>query len=481
MSSETIPIQPAPTGPGRTLQRRLGLWSASLAGIGGILGAGIYALLGPAAGQAGGAIWLSFLVAALIAGLTGYSYARFVAIVPKNSPEFQYASVAFGPTVGFAAGWVMVWSDLIAIAAVSIGFAGYLAHLLPVPVAIGALLLVALLSLIAYLGIGESVGLVILFTLVEVGGLLFIIAVGLPYWGDVDYLEMPRGLGGVWTAAALVFFAYLGFDEFGNLAEETREPERTLPRALFISMVVSTLIYIAVAFSAVSVVGWQDLSSSSAPLAQVAGSVLGPRADLILSLIALAATANTVLLFMVAASRSLYGMASAGALPGWLARVGRRRTPWIAIGITSLIAMAITFIGSIERVAQMTNASVLLSFAVVNLALFWWTARRNETWTPKRVLLGALPPLAATATCLWLLVYTGTEAILLSVGLGALGLLIGLRLRKPQGGPGQGPGAGVASATEKRNDSSRGRWRTMFTSRTKSTSSMITLVIISPK
>ena len=92
-------LQEKPTGPGRTLQRRLGLWSASLTGIGVILGAGIYALVGPAAGQAGGAIWLSFLVAALIAGLTGYSYARFVTIVPKNSPEFQYASVAFGPTV----------------------------------------------------------------------------------------------------------------------------------------------------------------------------------------------------------------------------------------------------------------------------------------------------------------------------------------------------------------------------------------------
>ncbi len=435
MPSETTPIQPPPAGPGRTLQRRLGLRSASLAGIGVILGAGVYALVGPAAGQAGGATWLAFLVTALIAGLTGYSYARFVAIVPKNSPEFQYASLAFGPTAGFAAGWLMVWADLIAVAAVSIGFAGYLAHLLPVPVVIGALLLVAFLSLVAYLGIGESMGLVILFTLVEVGGLLFIIAVGLPYWGNVDYLEMPRGLGGVWTAAALIFFAYLGFDEFGNLAEETRDPERTLPRAILISMVVSTLIYIAVSISAVSAIGWEALSTSSAPLAQVAGTVLGPRADLILSLIALAATANTVLLLMVAASRSLYGMASAGALPGRLARVGRRHTPWMAIGITSLMAMSITFVGNIERVAQMTNASVLLSFAVVNLALFWWTARRNETWTPKRVLLGALPPLAATATCLWLLVYTGTEAILLSVGLGALGLLIGLRLRKPQRGP----------------------------------------------
>ncbi|MBF8267954.1 MAG: hypothetical protein HW388_1462 [Dehalococcoidia bacterium] len=445
MSSETTPMQPASPGPEqRVLQRRLGLWSASLAGIGVILGAGIYALVGPAAGQAGGAIWLAFLVAALIAGLTGYSYARFVAIVPKNSPEFQYVSVAFGPIAGFATGWLMVWSDLIAMAAVSIGFAGYLAHLAPVPVMAGALLLVALLSLIAYRGIGESVGLVMLFTLVEAGGLLFIIAVGLPYWGDVDYLEMPRGIGGVWTASALVFFAYLGFDEFGNLAEETRAPERTLPRAIVISMVVSTLMYIAVGISVVSVAGWQDPSSSSAPLARIAGTVLGPRADLILSLIALAATANTVLLLMVAASRSLYGMASAGALPGWLARVGRRHTPWMAIGITSLVAMGITFVGSIERVAQMTNASVLLSFAVVNLALFWWTARRKEAWTLKRVLSGALPPLAATATCLWLLVYTGTEAILLAVGVGALGLLIGLRRWKPRGDPGQGKSGGMA-------------------------------------
>ncbi|MBI4218911.1 MAG: amino acid permease [Chloroflexi bacterium] len=414
------------------LARRLNVWSASLAGIGVILGAGIYGLIGPAAGEAGNAVWLSFLVAALIAGMTAFSYARFVRLRPKNSPEFQYVSMVFGPVLGFAAGWLMIWSDLVSIAAVALSFAGYLASLVPVPLIGGAAMLLAMLAFITWWGIGESIALVVFFTLIEAGGLVFIAVVGVPHWADVSLFEAPRGLGGVWAAAALVFFAYLGFDELGNLAEESKNPTTTLPKAIAAAFVVSTLIYVAVAVSAVSVGGWEPVAASNAPLATVAGTVVGPRTGQVLTYVALTATGNTVLLLLIAASRSLHGMAASGVLPSGIAQVGRRQTPLTAIILSLVVAGGFVLIGKFETVARLTNATVLVSFAAVNFSLFVLTLReqgiRNGGRTPWLWL-----PAVATVSCLWLLWYTGPAATGVAIALAIAGVIVGTGLRKRAG------------------------------------------------
>lgn len=410
--------------PQPALERKLGIWSVTLSGVGVIIGAGVYALIGPAAGKSGGAVWLAFVLAAMIAALTGYSYARFSTIRTKNSPEFQYISVSLGERVGLAGGWMMLIADLISAAAVALGFAGYLNHLFSVPTIAGSLLLLGVLSLIAFSGITQSVAVVVIFTLLEISGLLFIIIIGIPDWGSIDYLEMPEGFGGIWSAAALVFFAYLGFDELGNLAEETRKPERVLPMALFLSVLISSAIYIAVSISAVSVLGWSDLSQSSAPLAEVAGKALGSHADTVLSYLALVATANTVLLLLVTASRSMHGMASANALPSWLSTVGFRKVPWIATAVAVAGATGFALIGNLEKVANMTNAIVLISFSLVNLSFLIWSLKNHKT---KSRYLNALPPLLGLATCLWLTRYTGISAIGLALLISLSGIVISFK------------------------------------------------------
>lgn len=407
------------------LERKLNVWAVSLSGIGVILGAGIYALIAPAAGQAGNGVWASFLIAATIAGLTALTYARFVRIRPKNSPEFQYASLGFGPRIGFTAGWLMIWADLVSVGAVALGFGGYLGALTPVPIVAGALLLIALAAALSWWGIGESILVAVVFTLLEVGGLAFIILVGAPHWGAVDYLATPRGFGGIWTASALVFFAYLGFDELGNLAEEARDPEKTLPRALGIAFFVSSAIYVAVAISAVGALGWEALASSKAPLAEVARIALGESAGIILTLVALAATANTVLLLIVAGSRAIHGMAEARALPRWFGRVGARRTPWAALLLAAAIASAFALIGDLERVARITNAAILLSFAIVNFALVRHLARSRKRFVFRNLPGDYLLPGLAGMSCLALLAYTGWEGFAWAAGLGLAGLLLG--------------------------------------------------------
>lgn len=412
-----------------SLRRTLGVGRVSLVGIGVILGAGIYALVGPAAAEAGNAMWLAFLVAGATAGLTAYSYARFGRLRPKNSPEFQYTAMAFGPAAGFVAGWLMLAADLLAAATVALGFGGYFGHLTGTPVVVNALALLGVTAVVLYTGIAGSVGLAIVLTLVEAAGLVFVIAVGLPFWPGADYHEMPRGLGGVWSAASLIFFAYLGFDELGNFAEEMRRPERDLPRALFISMIATTAIYLLVALSATGAVGWRDLSASDAPLALVAGHVLGARADTALSMVALCATANTVLLLLLAASRSIYGMASARMLPDALAVVGRGTgIPVLATGVVVGITALFVLFGNLARVAAMTDAAVLLSFLMVNLGLLWLSARRAI----ERRVADLFFPGAAALLCAWLLAHTGWTGLGTAVALTILGLLV-VRRVKPAG------------------------------------------------
>lgn len=416
---------PAPT-PG-TLHRRLGLWQVTLSGIGVILGAGVYALVAPAAARAGNALWLAFLLAGVAAALTAYAYARLGVMQPKNSPEFQYTSLAFGPRVGFVAGWLMLAADLLAAATVALGFGGYLAHLAGTPVEANALALLALVALVMALGIAESVALAMVLTLVEAGGLLFIIAVGLPSWPGADYLEMPHGMAGVWSAASLIFFAYLGFDELGNLAEEMRQPERDLPRALFLAMSITVAIYILVALSAAGAVGWRALQGSPAPLALVAGAALGARADAALSWVALGATANTVLLLLVSASRSVYGMAAAGVLPAGLARVAGRGTPLTAVVVVIGGAGVLVLAGDLATVAALTDGAVLASFALVNLSLPWLAARGRAGSRGVRRALDVVVPGTGALFCAGLLAEAGAAAIGVAAALAALGFFLAPR------------------------------------------------------
>jgi APA family basic amino acid/polyamine antiporter len=411
------------------LTRRLGLLATTLIGIGVILGAGIYVLVGVAAKQAGNAVWLSLLMAAVVAGFTGLSYARLGKLRPKNAPEFQYLNMAFGRAPAFLAGWLVLWSTIISAAVVALGFAGYLEHLFGVPDLLGAIGLILLSTTIVFLGIGESSIFATVLTLVEVSGILIIIFIGIPSFGDVNLLETPKGFSGVVGAASLVFFAYLGFEGMANMSEEMKNPERDLPKALLLALFSSTILYILVAISAVSVIGWLDLSSSSAPLAAVAAQVLGQKADLLLSGIALASTANTVLLLLFAASRSMWAMACAGVFPMRLCVIGgHRHTPWLTILLVGACSSVFVLFKNIENVAEFTNFAVLLAFIGVNASVIKLFAKDAATGNIKHIFLNRIMPVLGCLTALWLAVTLGWQSaifglILLSAGIVAYYLM----------------------------------------------------------
>ncbi len=408
------------------LKRELGLFEVTLSGIGIILGAGIYALIGKGAALAGNALWLSFAISAIIAVFTGLSYAELSAMFPKAGAEFEYVNRAFGIRAAFVIGWLIILSGLIGASTVALGFGGYASSLTGAsPALLGAALVIAL-TLLLTRGIRVSALFAVVFTLVELAGLLLIILVGIPSLGRVDYLEMPLGFSGVLTAASLVFFAYIGFEDVVKLAEETRQPERNIPRGLLIAMAVSILLYVLVSIAAVSVSGWEALATSEAPFATVAGQALGGGASLLISGIALFATANTVLLMLLASSRISYGMADAGHLPARLARVHHvHGTPvWATLAIGGA-ACLFTLAGDIGFAAELTNFTLFLTFTVINATVILLRIRHPRLHRPFRVpgSLGRVPvlPLLGVLSSVLLLVRLDPVVLALGAVLVALG------------------------------------------------------------
>jgi len=417
----------APLAPAQ-LRRVLGLPEVTASGIGIIIGAGIYVLLGAATAAAGATVWLAFLLAATLALLTGLSYAELSSMFPRAGGEFEYARQVFPTAVAFLVGWFMVVATVVGAAAISLGFARYLDAFLPVDPRLGAWALLLATTLVALGGIARSGRLALVLSLVQVGGLLAVIAIGIPHVGEVDLLASP-GPAGVIGAAALVFFAFIGFDEVITLAEETREPTRTVPRALLLALGLSTLLYVGVAVSAVSVVGPAALAASPRPLADVFAHVLGERAGQVVAVIALVTTTNTTLLCLTAASRVLYGMASAGSLPPLFARVAPRTgAPDVAILIIAACAAAVALGRDLTLAASVTDAAVYATFLAVNAAVILLRVRRPDLPRPFRTpgAVGVVPllPILGIAAVALLLPALPPPALRLGAVLGGMGLLV---------------------------------------------------------
>jgi len=263
------------------LKREIGLFEITSWGVGIILGAGVYVLVGEASGIAGNSVWLSFLIGAMVAVLTGLSYAELSSMFPKEAAEYVYVKTACGCKIlSFVIGWLVIVTGTISVSTVALGFAGYFQSLFGFPRVLPAVILIILLSYINFSGIKESTRMNILFTFVEMAGLVFIISIGAGSLGKVDLLEAPNGIAGILSAAALIFFAYLGFEDIVNIAEETKNPEKTIPKALVLSIIITTCLYILVASAVVSLADWEILGGASAPLAFAASQALGEKVRL---------------------------------------------------------------------------------------------------------------------------------------------------------------------------------------------------------
>jgi APA family basic amino acid/polyamine antiporter len=419
------------------LRKSVGLFQAVMYGTGLILGAGIYVLIGDVAGIAGNAMWIAFVLAAVIAAFTGLSYAELSSMFPKSAAEYVFVKNAFGSNLfAFVAGWLIIFVAIVSAATVAIGFAGYFASFVPqADRLLAAVALVAVLSAINFIGIRESTWMNTVFAIIEAAGLVIIIAAGLLLGspGSTDYYEMPPAvtspplaLGAIMGAAGLVFFAYFGFENLANIAEETKNARRTIPVALIISIIVTTIIYILVAVSAVALVGWEALSQSGAPLAFAAEKAFGRVGVVMLASIGLFATTNTVLMLLVAGSRIIFGMAGDRALPFSLSAIHpRTRTPARAVVATMILAAAVVAVssGRIDAVARLAVFGIFMVYVFVNLSLIWLRYKKPDLERPFRSpgRIGRFPVLAGLGLATSLGMLTQFDWITTAAGAAAAG------------------------------------------------------------
>lgn len=359
------------------LHRRVGISLLILYGVGVMVGAGIYVLVGKVAGVAGALTPLSFLIAGIAAALSALSFAELAARIPESAGEAAYVRKAFGiGWFGDCVGVAVACVGVISAAAILKGGVGYLSALVELPrlwleVSIGLLL-----GLIALVGVLESLVFAAVLTIVEIVGLLLIVGAGFnadpvtPFADMVDFGSLLHSGGPMVLAAALLaFFAFIGFEDMVNLAEETTDPVRTMPRGILGAILITTVLYFLVAVAAIRAVDPSLLAESDRPLALVFEAGTGRSPETII-VIAVSATLNGVLAQIVMAARVLYGLGRRNRLFAWAHRThGRRGTPVLATVLVTLIIIALALIAPIEKLAQVTTYILLCIFVVVNLAL----------------------------------------------------------------------------------------------------------------
>ena len=365
-------------------ERVLGLRHLTASGIGVIIGAGIYVLLGPATQAAGALVWASFLIAGLLSAITAFSYMELASMFPSAGSEHEFARQVFPRWVSFTAGWAMTLALIVAAPTVALGFARYLQIFFDIDVRAGALGLLLLVSFIAVSGMKRASWLVIALSTIQVGGLVLVIILGADHVGEVNLLQ-GNGLSGVIAGSALIFFAFIGFDEVITLSEETIDAHRTVPRALLLALAVSTLLYVLVAVVSVSVLGADRLALSQQPLTDVMQDAVGGVAVNIVAVIALVTTLNTTLLVVTASSRMMFGMASKGDLPQWFQTLRNRKSPRNSVLATLVVACSLLFIGDIHQLAASTDALIYLMFLLVNVIVIMLRIKRPNDSRPFRI------------------------------------------------------------------------------------------------
>jgi amino acid transporter len=379
------------------LLRSMGLFSLVVYGVGDMIGSGIYGTIGKAAGQLGNAVWLAFVVSMVAAIFTGLSYANLASRYPRAAGAAYVTHRAFHwAFLSYLIGLTVTASGLTSMATQTNVFADNIHAMLGAPWLIVALLFLGVMTLVNFWGIRQSMWTNALCTSVEVGGLLLIVAIGVRFWGGVNYLETPRatfdadgnllsnGLSAsmLLSGAVLTFFSFMGFEDMLNVAEEVKEPRRTMPWGIVLALAVVTVLYLSVAVTAISVVDHRRLAADPAPLSAIANRAapwLPPRTYDFLTLFAVT---NTMLVNYIMGSRMLYGMARQGLLPAALGRVhARRQTPHIAILTLLVVVLVLALSGGTDGVRTLASATAILllcAFMVVNTSLVVLKRRSGE-------------------------------------------------------------------------------------------------------
>ncbi|MCU0548837.1 MAG: APC family permease [Leptolyngbya sp. Prado105] len=415
-----------------SLKRVFGLPALVIYGVGDILGAGIYAVIGDITKPSASLVWVSFIVAMVVAAFTALSYAELGGRLPRCGGVAHFVHQAFRTEwLSVLVGWLMFCTCLVSMATISKAFAGYLMASLPgLPEWFLIISLFAALGYVNFRGMKESSLLNLICTVVEVSGLLIVILVAGSFLfggaaaaaAPVTFTEPALGWTGIINGASIAFYAFIGFEDIVNVAEEVKDPERNVPRGIVLSLAIAGVIYIAVSWLAVQVLNPAELSASNAPLLSVVSRAQPNFPKLIFTLIPIFAVMNTALLNFVTASRLVFGMAREGLIPAWAGKLHpERATPYRAILVILAIVTVIALAGTRELLAGTTATLILIMFVLTNLSLLV-IKQREPIISGFRVPIAV--PVIAMLLNLVLIVYAQQKSHFFALGFMGIGILL---------------------------------------------------------
>ncbi|MGB9759896.1 MAG: APC family permease [Thermoproteota archaeon] len=348
------------------LKRKLGLLDATSIGLGAIIGAGIFVLVGIASGMAGPAVVVSVVISGLSATFTALSFAELGATLPRAGGVYEYGHELISPSFGFLLGWMWIFGNIVMGATASLGFGYYLSSVFDfIPFKVGALIIIALVVFFNVIGIKQSAIVNDVIVIVKVFALLLFVLVGLPKIRASNFENfLPNGIVPVFQAAGLFYFAYIGFPRISTAAEEVKDPEKNIPLAILLSLFISTLIYILTSITAVGLIGYSNLSSSATPIGDAAKE-LGLSG--IVRVGALLATFSVVLTSVMGQSRIFFAMARNGEVPSILSKIHEKfETPVYSILLSGLIMAVLASTIDISGLASLGSFCVLFTHIFTN-------------------------------------------------------------------------------------------------------------------
>jgi APA family basic amino acid/polyamine antiporter len=387
------------------LKRTLDLLDATSVGIGAIIGAGIFVVLGIAIGYAGPSVIISIIIAGIVASFTAFSFAELGSAIPKEGGAYEYAFELISPSVGFVVGCLWLFAQIVAGAAISLGFASYFVAIFPVfsvkTVAVVAALALAGLNLV---GIKQSAVVNNILVVIKIAVLCLFIGFGVFHIHPQNFSQFsPNGLFGIFQGAGFIFFAYLGFGRIATLGEEVKNPERTLPLSIFIALTVSVAIYVLTGFTATGLQDYRVLAQSGSPIAEAAKATGNFTLVVAISFGALIATVSVLLTNLIGLSRVAFAMARNNQLPKSVAKVSSRLgTPYISILLMGALLTVLSVALDLEQAAAITSFSILSVHLTVNLSAIR-VRKKMPTPTKFRMPLYPAVPLLGLISCIILM------------------------------------------------------------------------------
>lgn len=410
------------------LKRTIGLFEASSVGIANIIGAGIFVLSGIAAGLAGPSVIFSFLIAGFIAMLTALSAAELSSFITETGASYAYTKRAFGRFWSFLVGWFKYFDYIVGAAVVSVGFAAYFTELFGLTggtslilVAVGLPIVFTIINII---GVKETTKATSAMVLIKIFALVLLLMAGGYYLaGHFNILKytplFPNGINGMLNGAAIIFFAFLGFNTVCMMSEETKNPKKTIPKALLVAFIVSFILYVGIAIVEIGVLDWKVLGASARPLADLASVLVINRIFFdFITFSALIATGSVLLSSIIGGTRASFAMGRDRLLPKQLGYVSKRfGTPYVSIiaGGSIIAFLAGVFYNSIDVIASIVNFGSLFTYLFVHLSLL--KLKKKEKSAKKLFTIPFHPviPVIGALSCIFLMFYLSHTAIIASI------------------------------------------------------------------